>query len=236
MGFLPDVNAARIRRSVRGRAFRVLLWRALRRTVPLAAAAGLCLGCFLGMFIADVPWLDRLIIGSPLFGRLLAIVVCPAVALVLADIFIGMEAAMALIAAADQGLDDVWASLGFSPHGMMVSTRRLTLYITAPALFLVAWFAVSHGFGRYLDWVAGKGYLVWMPLLADAPVAHGCLMTLLTALFVDCATLSDIRSAPVRDWQADRRWAFVLRRQFMALACGIAVLGLSFVFFNRWTL
>lgn len=229
------MNAAAVCRSVRRRAFRVLLLRALRRTVPLAAAVGLCLGCFLGMFVADVPWLDRLLLGSPLLGRLLAIVICPAVALVLSDIFIGMEAVMALIAAADRDIDDVWASLGFSAHGMMVSTRRRTLYLAAPVLYFVAWSAVSQGFGRYLDWVAGKEYLVWTPLFADAPLAYGCLMTLPGAWFVDRATLADLRAAPLRHWQTDRRWTFVLRRQFAALACGIAVLGVSFVFFSRWT-
>lgn len=230
------MDVLRVRRSVERRAFRALLWRALRRTVPLAAAAGLCAGCFMGMFVSDVPWLDRLIIGSPLFGRLLAIVVCPAVALVLSDIFVGMEAAMALLAAADQGTDEVWASLGFAPERMLVSTRRLALYLTAPALYAVAWLAVSQGFGRYVDWVAGKGHLVWMPLLADAPLAYGCFITLLGAWFVDRATLADIRAAPVLHWQTDRRWTFVLRRQFMALGCGLAVFAVSFVFFSHWTL
>lgn len=234
MASQPLESASNPSRAVYARVFRILLWRALRRTVPLAGAVSLCFGCFLGMFISDVPWLDRLIIDSPLFGRLLAIVVCPIIALILSDIFIGMEAAMALIAAADQNLDDVWSSLGFSPHRVMVTSRRLTLYLTAVALFIVSWFAVRHGFDAYLAWVAGKSHLVWMPLLADAPLLYGAFMTVLVAWFVDRATLVDIRTAPIRHWPADRRWAFVLQRQFMALAGGIVVLGVSFVFFNHW--
>lgn len=234
MSCQKDVDCVNIRRSVQRRACRVLLWRALRRSIPLAAAGGLCLGAFLGMFVADVPWLDRLLIGSPLFGRLLALVFCPAAALLLADIFVGMEAAMSLVAAADQNLDDVWESLGFSPHGMLVSTRRFVLYLSVAALYFTAWFAVAQGFRGYLGWVAGKAHLVWTPLLADAPIAHGCCLALLAAWFVDRATLADIRAAPLRRWQADRRWAFVLQRQFLALTCGMAALGMSFVLVGRW--
>lgn len=219
-----------------GQAFRTLLFRALKRTVPLAAVLSFSFGCFIGIFVSDVPWMDRLIIGSPLFGRLLAIVLCPLVSVILADIFVGMEASMALLAAADKNLDDVWRSLGFSPHHIMVRTRRLTLYLTVLVLFGVSWFGVRYGFEEYLDWVAAKKHLVWMPLLADAPIIFGMFVTLLATWFVDRATLMDIRSAPIRNWPADKRWGFVLQRQFFALAGSIVVLGVSFLFFNHWTL
>lgn len=217
-------------------AFRTLLFRALRRTVPLAVGMSVCFGCFIGIFVADVPWMDRLLIGSPLFGRLQALVLCPMVAVVLADVFVGMEAAMALVSGAEKGLDDVWLSMGYSPGRVMVTSRRVTLYVTVLALFLIAWFGIRFGFERYLDWIAGKGHLVWMPLLADAPVFFGMFVTLLATWFVDRATLMDIRSAPIRSWPADRRWTFVLQRQFFALAGCIIVVGLAFLFFNHWML
>lgn len=216
--------------------FRSLLWRALRRTVPLAAAMSVLFGGTIAMVIADVPWMDRLIIGSPLFGRLQAIVFCPMIAVVLADIFVGVEASMALIDGAGRGIDEVWQSMGFSPHKILVTTRRCVLYLTVVILFAVSWFCVHHGFERVIDWVAGKSHLVWMPLLADAPIAFGLFVTILATWFVDRATLMDIRSAPIRNWPTDRRWAFVLQRQFFALAGGIILLGASFLFYNHWTL
>lgn len=225
-GFASDIYA---------QTFRTLFVRALKRTVPLAAVLSVCFGCFIGMFVSDVPWMDRLIIGSPLFGRLQAIVFCPMVAVVLVDIFVGMEASMSLVNAVDHDLDGVWRSLGFSPHGIMVGTRRVTLYLTVLILFAVAWLGVRYGFEGYLDMIAAKQHLVWMPLLADAPLFYGMFVTLLATWFVDRATLVDVRRAPVRNWPADKRWGFVLQRQFFALIGGIIVLGLSFLFFNHWT-
>lgn len=222
-------------RGVYARKFLVLQGRTARRALPLAAAVGGCLGCFLAMIITDVPWLDRILVGSPLFAQLLTLVVCPAIALVLADIFVGMEAAMTFVAAAERNLDAVWTSLGFSPYRILVSTRRWCLYLTGLLLYFTAWVCMRYGLEGYLEFVAQKSHLAWMPLMADSPLAYGALLTLLTVWFVDRATLVEVRNAPLVHWPAERRWAFVMQRQFLALASGVVVLGLAFVFYNRWS-
>lgn len=222
-------------RGVYARKFLVLQSRAARRALPLAAAVGGSLGCFLAMIIDDVPWLDRILVGSPLFAQLLTLVVCPAIALVLTDIFVGMEAAMTFVAAAEQNLDAVWTSLGFSPQRVLVATRRYCLYLTALILYFAAWICMRYGLEGYMEFVAQKSHLAWMPLMADSPLAYGALLALLTVWFVDRATLVEVRNAPLIHWPADRRWAFVMQRQFLALASGLVVLGAAFVFYNRWS-
>lgn len=216
------------------RAFARIAGRALLRGAPLAVAAGACLGASVAMVVTDAPWLERLLIDSALLGRLLALVACPAVALVLTDLFVGLEAAQTFLAADEKNLDDVWASLGFDPRRALVRPRRLALHALAFILYFLAWASMRAGLEVYLDHGADKSHLAWMPLLGDSPLFYGAFLTMLAAAFLDRAVLVDLRRAPLRHWSADRRWAFVLQRQFFALACALVIFGAAFVAFNRW--